>query len=170
MIDEKFTEKFGRVVSGFIAHGKSYGFVTFETARSAKFALDAWKVEVDGTTVVIKSADRQNQRSSNIRGRSRSRSPPRYPYPGYPPTYGAYPGYPPYGYPPPGPYGYPPPPPGYAPPPPGYAPYGYPPPVGYPPPGYPGHPPGYPYGAPPAPGHHPAPPLTALGAMPYGYQ
>lgn len=174
MLTEKFTEKFGRVAGVFIAKGKSFGFITFETARAAKSALDAAKVEVDGTTVVIKSADPQGQRSSGGggRGRSRSRSPPRYgspygppgAYPGYPPPgpYGAYPGYSPYGFPPPA-YGAPPPAYGYAPPP-GYSPYGYPPPAGYPPPGYPAYPPGYPYGAPPqgAVAYPPAPHYPAI--------
>lgn len=123
MLSDAFSQKFGRVADVFLAQGKNYGFVTFETGRSAADALGAGTIEVDGTVVVIKSAD--PMREGRGRG-GRDSSPPRE----SPPVAG-YGGYP-YGYPPAGYYGYPQPGGFY-----GYPPAGYYPPTGYyPPAGY----------------------------------
>ncbi|CAK0794399.1 unnamed protein product, partial [Prorocentrum cordatum] len=177
---EKFTQRFGKVAEVFMASGKKFGFVTFDSSRSASAAMSAGMCDVNGVQVVVKSAapmksdgddhkggsrrdDRRDRRDDRDRDRRRDD-----PY-GYPPPSG-------YGYPPPGGYGYgEPPPPGYGYPPPGYPPpsgYGYPPP-GYPPPGgygypppessssYPGYPPPSGYGYPPPSGYGYPPPSSS---------
>lgn len=137
MLRDVFTRNFGKVTDVFLATGKKFGFVTFESEMSAKTALDAGTTGVDGVTVVIKSADpmKTDGGRGGGGGRGRDASPPRE---GSQPGYGSYPyGYGYYGAAPGYPYGYAYPPPGYGSPPSyGYA-YGYPP--GYSPYGMPGY-------------------------------
>lgn len=90
MLRDVFCRKFGKVADVFLANGKKFGFVTFETGQSAKAALDASSTDVDGVTVVIKSADPMKDSAGGVRGGSRGRdSPPREALP--PGAYGAYP-------------------------------------------------------------------------------
>jgi len=115
MLKGRFSERFGQVSDVFLANGKKFGFVTFEQAVSASAALGAGHIDVDGVSVVIKSADPVKS-GGRDRG-ERDRSPPpaggaaaaygAYPYGAYGCAYGApqFPGYPPPGYYP----GYPPP-------------------------------------------------------------
>jgi len=180
LLQSRFTERFGKVSDVFLASGKKFGFVTFDTIQTARDALDAGTLDIDGITIVIKAADPMRSGSSGKDGRERDGSPPpgggstsAYPYGyGYA-AYGSY-GYgaPPsrYSYPPPGYYDSYPPPMGY-----GYGSYGYPPSGaygGYP--GYPGYGYGYSYPPPSAPpsappsggggGYGPPPPSSGSGS------
>lgn len=162
LLQSRFTERFGKVSDVFLANGKKFGFVTFDTVQTARDALDAGNLDIEGITIVIKAADPMRSGGSGKDGRERDGSPPpgggstsAYPYGyGYA-AYGAY-GYgaPPshYSYPPPGYYDSYAPPMGY-----GYGSYGYPPTGAYG--SYPGYP-GYGYSS-----YHP-PPSGAPGALP----
>mmetsp|Transcript_78951 Transcript_78951/g.218472 ORF Transcript_78951/g.218472 Transcript_78951/m.218472 type:complete len:436 (+) Transcript_78951:108-1415(+) len=128
MLRSRFSERFGPVADVFLANGKKFGFVTFEHSSAAKAGLDAGTVDVDGVTVVIKSADpmRSGGRDRNDRDHSPPPGGTAAVYGAYPYGYGYAYGLPPYGgySAPPGYYsGYPPP--GYGAPGPGYAPPGY---------------------------------------------
>jgi RNA-binding protein Musashi len=176
LLQSRFTERFGKVSDVFLANGKKFGFVTFDTIHTARDALDAGTLDVDGISIVIKAASPMKSGGSGKDGRERDGSPPpeggstsAYPYGyGYA-AYGAY-GYgaPPssYGYPPPSYYDSHAPPVGY-----GYGSYGYPPPSSaygsYP--GYPGYGYGSYYpppsgGAPPGGGYGPLPPSSGSGS------
>merc|ERR1719356_41780 len=49
-------KRFGKVAEVFMATGKKFGFVTFDSNRSARAAMSAGTADVNGTQVVIKSA------------------------------------------------------------------------------------------------------------------
>jgi len=67
LLRDAFSRKFGRVVDVFLANTKRFGFVTFETGSAATAALDAKSLEVDGVTVVTKSATPMKPHGSSDR-------------------------------------------------------------------------------------------------------
>merc|ERR1719382_483061 len=95
ILREHFSRRFGKVSDVFLANGKKFGFVTFESGQVAKEALDAGSLEIDGVNVVVKSADPMKS-SGNGGGSSRDSEQAPSPTPGgYGAAFGA--AYSPYG-------------------------------------------------------------------------